>query len=106
MSWFSRTVVADTCDAYGSRKQRNSRSAAHGHSLNATNDWARLAFDPQLLAPGLDPELAQVGADAVDSASKSLVRSPLPASYIENTGRKNAIQTKTGNEDMDELALS
>jgi hypothetical protein len=39
--------------------------------------------------------------------SKSLFRSPLPASYIENLMEEEPLfRTKTGNEDMDELTLS
>jgi len=62
----------------------------------------------QLLAAGvLDPELAQVGAMPSTAPSKSLFRSPLPASYIENLMEEEPLfRTKTGNEDMDELTLS
>jgi hypothetical protein len=39
--------------------------------------------------------------------SKSLVRSPLPASYIENLMEEEPLlRTKTGNEDMNKMTLS
>jgi hypothetical protein len=84
MSWFSCTVGPPQTMRWpmAAGAGKSPECSASATSLKATaRVGQRRRLIHQLFAVGvLDPELAQIGADAVDRALVSLRRSPSPAS--------------------------